>query len=135
MSGLTGSIASLAKLQSDLRRIASQGTAIKVASASASQLTALVKETFDAGENPYGLNWAPGADGQKVTLRKSGALANGLVYVATGTKLRIRLAVKYAKYQVGKRRVAPSQGEPLPIAYVRALSRTAVAVCRAEMGR
>ena len=134
MSGLSGLVGSLSKFQADLRRLPTV-VAQRVAAESAGTITRLVEQTFSASENAYGIGWAPGAEGQKVTLRKSVALARGLVYVATGTRIRLKLAVKYAKYQVGKRPVAPSQGAPLPLAYATALSRTAIAICRAELGR
>jgi hypothetical protein len=68
-------------------------------------------------------------------LRKSGALANRLHYVGIGTKLRVALGVKYAKFQIGRRPVFPTQGQPLPQEYVRTLQRIAVDVVRKELGR
>lgn len=128
-------ITSLRKFSDDLRRLGSQETANKVAATAAPVLTGLVQETFNAGENAYGTTWAPGADGQHITLRQSGALARGLQYVATGAKLRMKLAVRYAKYQVGKRPVAPSQGGLLPVAYSEALARTSVKVIKETLGQ
>lgn len=127
------SIASLSKFTADLRRLP-RVVAQKVAAAAAPAITSLALATFDAGENAYGSTWAPGEQGQKVTLRKSGALERAVHYVAIGTKLRVALGVPYAKYQIGKRPVFPSQGGVLPVDYVRALQRVAVDVCRAEMG-
>lgn len=125
---------SLARFSADLRRLP-RVVAQQVATEAAPVLTALVQQSFNASEDPYGNLWSPGADGQRITLRKSGGLAKGLQYVAIGTKLRMRLAVSYAKYQVGKRRVSPAQGGALPVEYTRALHRTAVAVCKRELGR
>ncbi|MBK6463542.1 MAG: hypothetical protein IPF92_21445 [Myxococcales bacterium] len=102
----------------------------RVAAACAPVLTALVVDTSDASADAYGAAWAPGADGQTVTLRKSGALLNGVRYVAIGSKLRLALTTKYAKYQVGRRPVTPRQGEALPPAYARALDTTARLVIR-----
>ncbi len=127
------SFASLSQFTADLRRLP-RVVAQKVATAAAPAITALALETFYAGENAYGTTWAPGEEGQKVTLRKTGALARGVHYVAIGTKLRVALGVRYAKYQIGKRPVFPGQGGALPIGYVRSLQRAAVDVCRAEMG-
>jgi hypothetical protein len=127
-------IASLSAFSTNLRRLPTV-VAQMVAAEAAPVLTALVAETFAASETAYGIPWTPGADGERVTLKKSGGLANGLQYVAIGTKLRLRLAVSYAKYQVGKRPVAPSQGGALPPAYSEALARAAVAVCKRELGR
>lgn len=131
---LHGNVASLAKFSADLRRLP-RVVAQKVAEEAAPVLTALVKQTFDASEDAFGNSWAPGEDGQKVTLKKSGELARRIQYTAIGTKLRLLLAVPYAKYQVGRRPVAPTQGGKLPIEYASALERTAVDVCRKELGR
>lgn len=132
----SAAITSLQKFAADLRRLGSQETANKIAAAAAPVLTALVQETFAAGENAYGLTWAPGAEGQHITLRgKTSDLFKGLVYRATGSKLRLQLSVRYAKYQVGKRPVTPAQGAPLPVAYSEALTRTAVKVIKEELGR
>ncbi len=102
----------------------------RVAAACAPVLTTLVLETSRSSADAYGAAWAPGADGQTVTLRKSGALLNGVRYVAIGSKLRLALTTKYAKYQVGRRPVTPRQGEALPPAYARALDTTARLVIR-----
>jgi len=125
---------SLAQFSQDLRRLP-RVVAQKVAAAAAPVLTELAKSTFDASEDAYGIDWAPGARGQKVTLRRSGDLATYIRYVAIGTKLRVALGVKYAKYQVGKRPVFPKQHGELPDAYVQALQRTAVRVVKEEMGQ
>lgn len=106
----------------------------KVAEAAAPVITARAKETFDAGENPYGLTWAPGAEGQRVSLVKSGRLASAIRYVAIGTKLRVALGVAYAKYQIGRRPVFPTQGGALPVEYARELATTTAEVCRDVMG-
>ena len=125
---------SIAKFAQDLRKLP-RVVAIKVAEAAAPALTSLAKSTFDAGENPYGLTWAPGEKGQRVTLRKTGTLAGFIRYVATGTRLRVALGTSYAKYQIGKRPVFPRQGGELPTEYVRTLHRTAVRVVKEELGR
>lgn len=126
-------IASLKKFSQDLRRLP-RVVAQKVASAAAPAITTLALETFDAGENPYGVTWAPLEDGHRATLHKSGALESRVRYVAIGTKLRVALGVPYAKYRIGKRPVFPTQGGSLPVVYVDALQQVAVDVCRAELG-
>ena len=125
---------SLSEFAQDLRRLP-KVVAIRVCEEVAPELTALSKETFSASEDAYGRSWAEGKKHQRVTLRKTGDLASFLKYVATGTKLRVALGVRYAKYQVGRRPVFPRQGGELPDEYVRALQRTAVRVCREEMGK
>lgn len=100
----------------------------KVAQAAAPALTEAAQASFAAGETPYGDDWAPSPDGKQVTLRKSGALQSGVRYVAIGTKLRVALTTRYAKYVVGKRPVTPRQGSALPTEYAAALSRATAEV-------
>ncbi len=126
------SIASLTQFQQDLRRLPTT-VAIEVAAKAAPVLTALVHETFNASEDAYGGLWAPGFDGRKVTLRKSGGLYANVAYTAVGTKIRLRLGVKYARFQVGKRPVAPRGG--LPVAYSQALARLTVEAVKRSLGR
>lgn len=125
---------SLRQFSQDLRNLP-RVVAIKVAEATAPVLTDLAKSTFDAGEDSYGLPWKPGAEGQRVTLRKTGDLAGQIRYVAIGTLLRVALGVPYAKYQIGKRPVFPRQDGELPDTYVQALERTAVRVVKQELQR
>lgn len=123
---------SLADFTRDLRALP-RVVAIKVAAAAAPALTALAEHTFDASADPDGRPWRAGAEGQIVTLRKTGDLAKYIKYVAIGAKLRVSLGVAYAKYQIGKRPVFPRQGQGLPAAYVEALKRIAVRIAREEM--
>lgn len=114
---------SLKRFTAKLRQLP-QVAANKIAAASAPEITRLGLETFDAGENPYGVTWAPGVHGDKITLRgKSGKLLDSLKYVAIGTILRVVVGVSYAKYQIGKRPVFPRQSSELPTSYVRALTK------------
>lgn len=131
---LKGNIASLNNFSAALRRLP-RVLAQKIAADAAPEITALAQQTFAAGEDAYGGSWSPGKEGQKITLRKSGSLARYVKYVAIGTKLRVALGVAYAKYQVGRRPVTPRQGEPLPVAYVRALRSIAEKTIREELGR
>lgn len=124
---------SLSQFANDLRRLP-RVVAFRVAEEAAPEITRLGKESFDRGETPYGIDWRPGAEGQKVTLKKTGALERFIRYVAIGSKLRVALGVRYAKYQIGKRSVFPRQGGDLPDSYVQALMRTAVRVVRQELG-
>jgi len=113
----TSSLKKFASVLRTLPTVLAQNAATKAAPT----LSKIVETSFAAGEDPYGIQWAPGVDGQRVTLRKSGDLAKRLFYVAIGRILRLRLGVPYAKYQVGRRRVAPAQGAPLPPEYAKAL--------------
>lgn len=131
---LAGGIGSLTKFAADLRRLPTV-VAHKVAAAAAPELTTLMRETFDAGEDAYGNTWAPGAEGQRITLKKSGGIAGGVFFLAVGTRIRMRLGVRWAKYQIGKRPIAPRAGGALPVTWSSALQRTAVTVCKAELGQ
>jgi len=131
---LSGDISSLAKFASALANLP-RVVAIKVASAAAPAITAAARATFDAGEDAYGVAWTPSVDGQRVTLRKSGALARGVTYAATGTKLRVQLGVSYARYQLGRRPAFPRQGAPLPESYIDALKSATEQVIAAEVQR
>ena len=95
----------------------------RVAEAAAPKLTDLAKTTFAAGQDPYGVDWIPGTHGNDVTLRKTGTLERYVRYVAIGTKLRVSLGVPYAKYQIGRRAVFPTQtqGSALPLGYAKAI--------------
>lgn len=126
-------VESLKKFTAKLRELP-RVVAQKVATAVAPALTVAALQSFDAGETPDGVTWAPGADGKRVTLHKSGALERGIQYVAIGTKIRVKLTVPYAKYQIGKRPVFPRQGAPLPVAYVEALTLASSEVVRTEIG-
>lgn len=125
---------SLSQFANDLRQLP-KVIAIKVAEAAAPALNAEAKRTFDAGQTPYGLNWVPSVEGQRITLRKSGDLEAHVRYVAVGTRLRAQLGVAYAKYQVGKRPVLPRAGVALPATYSRVLEQIAVRVAKEELGR
>jgi hypothetical protein len=132
MSGLTGDLSSLSRFSAALRRLPTV-VAQRVAEQAAPALTDAALSTFNASQDPFGTPWDAGADGQRVTLRRTGALAKYIRYVAIGTKLRVSLGVSYAKYKVAKRPIFPKQGEPLPVAYVDVLRRVAADVCREEL--
>ena len=127
-----GDLSSLRAFTKSLRALP-KVVAQRVTSAAAPAITALALQTFDAGENPYGEEWAPGDEGQRVTLHKTGALENQIHYVAIGTKLRVALGVPYAKFQIGKRPVFPRQGDPLPDPYVEALTDATQQACKAAL--
>lgn len=112
---------SLARFSRALREIP-KGLAIAVAKRAAPEISKFAASTFERSADPYGVPWAPGADGRKVKLQKTGALRRFIAYVAIGTRLRVSLGVRYAKYQIGKRPVYPRQGGALPAEYSETLS-------------
>lgn len=114
-------VRSLSQFSAKLRELP-RTLAKDVALEAAPVITEFAQTSFANSEDPYGTPWAPGADGRKVKLHETGALQRFIRYIAIGTKLRVSLGVKYAKYQVGKRPVYPRQGGALPKKYVEALS-------------
>lgn len=114
-------LASLKAFSSSLRTLP-RVLAQRITEKAAPLLTQEALKTFDASENAYGVPWRPGSEGQRVTLRKSGSLARYIHYVAIGTRLRVALGVAYAKYQVGRRPIFPSQSAGLPPAYQKILA-------------
>lgn len=117
-----GDFSSLRAFSASLRSLGSGIVANRVASLAAPKLTTLAKATAAASQNAEGVPWLPSPEGVKVTLRKSGAMLSRLVYVAIGPKLRVALTTRYAKYQIGKRPVFPTQGSALPAPYRDALA-------------
>lgn len=115
----TSSLARFTKALKTLPRSLAQNVAAKAAP----EITKWENETFDSCADPYGVPWAPGADGKKVDLVESGDLRKFIKYVSVGTKLRVALGVPYAKYQIGKRPVYPKQGDILPAKYQETLAR------------
>lgn len=131
-AGLIGDVSSLRAFAQRLRTLP-RVVAQKVAAAAAPELTTVARQTFDAGEDAYGIPWAPREGGKRATLNKSGTMREKLFYVAIGTVLRVALGVSYAKFQVGRRPVFPRQNEPLPASYVAVLEQTTQRVCLAEL--
>lgn len=126
-------IRSLRQFSSDIRNLP-RVVGHRVAEEAAPAITELAQTTFASGEDAYGAPWAPGVDGHKITLRLTGDMEKLLVYVANGTKLRVKLAVPYAKYQIGKRPVFPTQDGALPTSYRDTLASVTSRVCREEIG-
>jgi hypothetical protein len=122
----------LSRLSASLRKMpfwVGRETARRVAPV----ITDLARSTYRSQSDPYGTPWQPGADGKTVDLVQSGAMFDKVRYVAIGTILRVALGVQYARYQIGKRRVFPTQGSPLPLAWQNAIAREANAAIAQEM--
>lgn len=129
-----GAIQSIKAFTESLRALP-RVLALKVAREAAGDLTEIAKADFAAQRDPYGNAWAKGAKGQDVDLVAQGDLRSYVRYVAAGTRLRVALSVPYAKYQIGKRPIAPRQGETLPEPYLRALIAVAQRVASEEMSK
>lgn len=111
MSGLRGNPRNL---RSITKNLGSTVIAQRVAARAAPAITTLALAAFDRGETPYGDAWPVGHDGRPVDMVESGALRAKVAFVATGTRIRCLLGVKYAKFQIGKRKILPSGNGSLP---------------------
>jgi hypothetical protein len=131
-AGLRGDIGKIRTLERAIRELP-RVVGAQLATASATTITTLARQTFAAGQNAYGDTWAPGYDGKRVDLRETGRLASGVKYVAIGTRLRAALPVDYAKFVVGKRPIFPTG--KLPLAYSEALRANAAKIIGAELAR
>lgn len=115
---------SLYKFSKDLTKLG-KVTGARIAKVAAKRLTAVAQSTYQNSEDPYGIPWEPSVSGDAVDLVETGVLKKFVVYKATGEQLRVSVAaVRYAKYQIGKRRVFPAQGAELPRSYLRELERS-----------
>jgi hypothetical protein len=123
---------SLARFSRSLREL-SKNVAHDVAKRAAPVITKFANDSFAAQADPYGVPWAPGVDGQKVTLVDTGDMRRDIQYEAIGTKLRVKLGQPYAKYQIGKRPVYPRQGGLLPTKYVEALDAIVADECEGRI--
>jgi hypothetical protein len=125
----SGSLPRFAERLRQLPRVLAQ----QVAAASAPELSVLAQQSFDSSSSPDGVPWAPGKEGQKITLHETGRLEATLRYVAIGTRLRVALSVPYAKFQIGKRPIFPRAGT-LPPAYRAALTARVNEAARSLIG-
>ena len=121
MSSRRLDISSLSKLEATLRALP-KTLGQEIARRAAPVISRFAKASFDSSVDPYGAPWRPKENGDKATLRATGALEAFVFYVAIGTKLRVALGVPYAKYQIGKRPIFPRPGL-LPKAYSEELDR------------
>jgi hypothetical protein len=97
----------------DLPQVARNRIASRVAPA----ITELALASFDRGETPFGDAWSLGYDGRDVDLVRSGAMRGTLRFVAIGSRVRCVIGVKWAKFQVGRRRVLPAPGQTMPASW------------------
>lgn len=113
MSALKGDLGKLAKLQQVLRDTPRE-IGEDVAKRGAPALTAELQGTYDAKQNVYGGANPNGADGQQLTLRKTGATDAVLQFSAAGATLRTAPFTRYTKFLIGKYRLLPIGRSPIP---------------------
>lgn len=108
--GLRGNIGTLRQLRNGLEALPAQ-LAVAVAADVAPALTRAARASYDAGEDVYGnprpTSVAKGKEGNLLTLVESGATRDGLRFVADGTRVRVPLPTRWAKYLIGKFRILP----------------------------
>jgi hypothetical protein len=133
-SGLRGDLSSLGNFSKSLKTMPFW-LGREAARFAAPAITQAAHETFDRGRDPYGVTWQESRKGESVDLNETGALRNFVEYKSIGTLLRIALGVSYAKYQIGKRKVFPTQGSPLPVSYRAALDNAVQSAVAQELGQ
>lgn len=92
----------------------------------AETFSGLARASFDSQTSPGGRAWGKGAEGQPITLDKSGKLrAAATSYESIGTRVRVSVAaVRYGKYQL-RFGIIPKTGDPLPEAWAEAVRQIA----------
>lgn len=86
--------------------------AASVATDAAPAMTGLTQQAYDGGQTVYGEARPLGVDGQRLTLRKTGATEAGLKFINIGTIVRCVLPNSYQRYLIGKYRVLPNGAMP-----------------------
>lgn len=86
--------------------------AIDVAARAGPALTDLTRDANSSRRNVYGDAYPTGADGQQLTLHRTGAVAGSLAFRVAGTTVRAVLNESYAKYLIGKYNILPNGAMP-----------------------
>jgi hypothetical protein len=132
--GLKGDPRTLREYARHLVRTVGVSTAQEIARRAAPELTTQALASFDAQRTPYGDPWEPGHDGKDVDLVESGGLRRTLKFEPIGTRMRAVLAVKHARFQVGKRSILPPGGRTLPTSWKVTLERISRDVIGERLG-
>lgn len=125
---LVGNIGKLRDLAKRLQAIPTT-VAQNVARAVAPELTSVARADFDAGRTAYGAARPLGKGGQALSLVKSGITQGSIRFVDIGTRVRVALGTRYAKYLVGKYKILPSGSLP------RAWSDAIRAIAQAQLAK
>lgn len=103
-----------------------------VASQAAPLLTTQARSDFDAGRTVYGTVRPSGVRGP-VTLVRTGATRSTLGFSAQGTRMRVVLSTRWAKYLVGRFRILPiGDRSAIPPAWKKAIDGAVSRVLSAE---
>lgn len=87
--------------------------AVDVASRAGPALTDLTRDAHGSRRGTYGDPYPVGADGEQLDLYRTGAVAGGLGFSASGTVVRAVLDEPYAKYLIGKYNILPNGAMPV----------------------
>jgi hypothetical protein len=121
VSAPIGNLKKLAKAMREVPKVLAQRVAAKVAP----DLTGKARASFAAGENVYGDARPAGVNGAPLTLDRTGATKASIRFVSVGTIVRATLGTKYARYLVGKYKILPASGSPMPAAWQEAVGKIA----------
>jgi len=105
----------------------------RVAARIAPVITDLARGTYGGQRNVYGDAWRERVDGSDATLVATGALKSKVKFAAVGTLIRVVLGTRYAKYQIGMRRILPAPSAPLPTEWSARIEREAQDEIRKEL--
>ncbi len=110
--GLKGDLGKIHSFKAALRDMP-RTLAADVAKRAAPAMTDLTQASFDSGQTVYGDARPRGAEGQPLTLRKTGATEAQMRFVSVGTIVRCVLGPKYARYLIGKYSILPNGAMPV----------------------
>lgn len=108
---LKGDLNSIKALKSTLRALP-KTVAVDVARRAAPAMTTLTTSAFNSNRSVYNDPRPTGANGQALTLVKSGRTRDALRFVSVGTIVRCALPTKWAKYLIGKYGILPNGALP-----------------------
>ena len=103
---LKGNVSDLRNLKRRIKN-APRHVAHEVAQRTAPDLTRLSRKAFSSGRTVYGQPRPAGRDGQQLSLVQTGRLQRSIQFKSAGTIVRAVLAVKYARFLIGKYKILP----------------------------
>lgn len=125
MSALRGDISSIKGLKASLRALP-LSVAHDVAQSAAPAMTTLTTDALASKRTVYGDTRPLGADGNPLTLQRSGRTRATMKFVANGTTVRCVLGTPYARYLIGKYGILPNGA--LPVEWSRRLAEIVAAL-------
>lgn len=127
---LVGRLEKLSRLAASLRQLPVT-LALRVAEKAAPAITDAATAAFDGGSTVFGDRRPLGKHGA-LTLVQSGATRALMRFVAIGTRVRVALGTRYAKFLVGKYKILPSGR--LPVEWSDTIGKLAKAEIAQQLG-